>query len=62
MSLLLKNISLPLSSFTLQVNVEVQGRITVIFGPSGSGKTSLLDLVAGFAVRHPHSSSLMNTF
>jgi len=46
-SLLLKNISLPLSPFTLEVDVEIQGRITVIFGPSGAGKTSLLDLVAG---------------
>lgn len=47
MSLLLKNISLPLTSFTLQVDVELRSRITVIFGPSGAGKTSLLDLVAG---------------
>ena len=47
MSLLLKNISLPLAPFTLEVDVEIQGRITVIFGPSGAGKTSLLDIVAG---------------
>lgn len=46
-SLLLKNISLPLADFTLEVNVEIHSLITVIFGPSGSGKTSLLDLVAG---------------
>ena len=46
-SLLLKNISLPLAPFTLEVDVEIQGRITVIFGPSGAGKTSLLDLLAG---------------
>jgi len=46
-SLLLKNISLPLTDFTLEVNVKVHSPITVIFGPSGSGKTSLLDLVAG---------------
>jgi molybdate transport system ATP-binding protein len=46
-SLLLKNISLPLADFTLEVNVEIHSPITVIFGPSGSGKTSLLDLVAG---------------
>jgi molybdate transport system ATP-binding protein len=46
-SLLLKNVSLPLADFTLQVNVEIRKPITVIFGPSGSGKTSLLDLVAG---------------
>jgi molybdate transport system ATP-binding protein len=47
MSILLKNISLPLASFTLEVDVEIRGRLTVIFGPSGSGKTSLLLLVAG---------------
>ena len=47
MSLLLKNISLPLAGFTLQVNAGIRSPITVIFGPSGSGKTSLLDLVAG---------------
>ncbi len=47
MSLLLKNISLPLATFTLEADVEIQGRITAIFGPSGAGKTSLLDLVAG---------------
>jgi molybdate transport system ATP-binding protein len=47
MRLLLKHISLPLASFTLDVNVEIQGRFTAIFGPSGSGKTSLLEVVAG---------------
>ncbi len=47
MSLLLKNISLPLAHFTLEVNVEMNRRVTAIFGPSGAGKTSLLDLIAG---------------
>jgi molybdate transport system ATP-binding protein len=47
MSLLLKTISLPLTPFTLEADLEIKGRITAIFGPSGSGKTSLLDLVAG---------------
>ncbi len=47
MSLLLKNISLPLAPFTLEMDTELRGRMTVIFGPSGAGKTSLLDLVAG---------------
>src|SRR6266850_5760379 len=47
MGLLLKNISLPLVPFTLQMDADIQARITVIFGPSGAGKTSLLDLVAG---------------
>lgn len=47
MSLVLKNIRLPLADFVLEADFETRGRITVIFGPSGSGKTSLLDLVAG---------------
>jgi molybdate transport system ATP-binding protein len=47
MSLILKNVSLPLAPFTLEVDVEIHGRVTVIFGPSGSGKTSLLEVVAG---------------
>ena len=50
MSLLLKNISLPLARFTLEVNVELRSRVTAIFGPSGAGKTSLLDLIAGLRV------------
>ncbi|HEX5399285.1 MAG TPA: ATP-binding cassette domain-containing protein, partial [Verrucomicrobiae bacterium] len=54
MSLLLKNVSLPLAHFTLEVDVEMHGRITAVFGPSGSGKTSLLDLVAG--LRRPKSA------
>ena len=47
MSLLLRNLRLPLAPFVLEVDAELHGPVTVIFGPSGSGKTSLLDLVAG---------------
>ena len=47
MKLLLKNISLPLAEFTLQMDLELAGGLTVLFGASGSGKTSLLDLIAG---------------
>ena len=54
MNLSLKNISLPLADFTLQMDVEIHGPITVVFGPSGAGKTSLLDLLAG--LRKPKSA------
>ena len=47
MKLLLQKIVLPLPHFTLEVDVEVDGRVIAVFGPSGAGKTSLLDLVAG---------------
>lgn len=47
MSLLLKNIRLSAGTFTLEVDIEINGRITALFGASGAGKTSLLDLVAG---------------
>lgn len=50
MSLLLKNISLPLARFALEVDVEARSRVTVVFGPSGAGKTSLLDLISGLRV------------
>ena len=56
MKLTLKNISLPLAHFTLEVNLELHGPITVLFGPSGSGKTSLLDLIAG--LRRPASARI----
>src|SRR5678815_3218205 len=46
-SLLLKDIVLPLADFTLEAKIDLHSPITVIFGPSGSGKTPLLDLVAG---------------
>lgn len=54
MNLLLKNISLPLAAFSLEVNVEIQSQVTAVFGPSGAGKTSLLDLIAG--LRRPDSA------
>ena len=54
MNLLLKNISLPVADFCIEVDVELQSQVTAIFGPSGAGKTSLLDLIAG--LRRPASA------
>ncbi len=47
MKLQLRGIRLPLSSFTLQVDAELNSARTAIFGPSGAGKTSLLEIIVG---------------
>src|SRR5262249_44664550 len=54
MSLLLKNVSLSLADFTLEISAELHSQVTAIFGPSGAGKTSLLDMIAG--LRRPRSA------
>jgi len=54
MKLLLRDIRLPLASFPLLLNVELEGEVIALFGPSGSGKTSILDLITG--LRKPSSA------
>jgi molybdate transport system ATP-binding protein len=47
MKLLLRQIRLPLTDFTLSLDAELHPKATAICGPSGAGKTSLLELIAG---------------
>ena len=54
MSLTLRNVSLPLEEFSLELDLEIPAQVTAIFGPSGAGKTSLFDLIAG--LRRPASA------
>ena len=47
MSIVIRDLVLPLAHHTLEVSVEMKARTTAVYGPSGSGKTSLLEAIAG---------------
>ncbi len=47
MNLTLKNLRLRQGAFSLELELEVSGRVIGIFGSSGAGKTTLLEIVAG---------------
>ena len=47
MSVILRDLLLPLADFTLEVSLELSARTTALYGPSGAGKTSLLEVIAG---------------
>jgi molybdate transport system ATP-binding protein len=47
MSLVLRDVVLPLAEFALEVSAELSARATALYGPSGAGKTSLLEAIAG---------------
>ena len=47
MSVVLRDVVLPLAPFTLEVSLEMSARTTALYGPSGAGKTSLLEVIAG---------------
>lgn len=59
MNLRLLAVRLPLSDFSLELEVQIRGRVTALFGPSGAGKTSALELVAGLR-RAPAGSIELN--
>jgi molybdate transport system ATP-binding protein len=46
-SVVLRDLALPLADFTLEVSLELRARATALYGPSGAGKTSLLECIAG---------------
>jgi molybdate transport system ATP-binding protein len=46
-SVVLRDVVLPLAQFTIEVSMELGARTTALYGPSGAGKTSVLELIAG---------------
>jgi molybdate transport system ATP-binding protein len=56
MNLAIRQLSLPLQRFTLEVDIDIKNARTAIFGPSGAGKTSLLETIAG--LRKPQSATI----
>ena len=47
MTIVLRDVALPLAHFELQASVEMTSSATALYGPSGSGKTSLIETIAG---------------
>ena len=56
MKLEIRQLTLPLEQFTLEVNADLHYARTGIFGPSGAGKTSLLETIAG--LRKPQTATI----
>ena len=56
MKFAIRQLSLRLQEFRLDVDVDIQHARTAIFGPSGAGKTSLLETIAG--LRKPDSAKI----
>jgi molybdate transport system ATP-binding protein len=46
-SVVLRDVVLPLAPFMLEVSLEFGAGATALYGPSGAGKTSVLELIAG---------------
>lgn len=56
MTLIVRDLFLPLAEFTLDVSVTLSSGTTALYGPSGAGKTTLLELIAG--IRSPRSGRI----
>ncbi len=56
MTLIVRDLTLPLAEFTLDVSVTMSRGSTALYGPSGAGKTTLLELIAG--IRRPRSGRI----
>jgi molybdate transport system ATP-binding protein len=56
MTLIVRELVLPLADFTLDVTVDFSPGTTALYGPSGAGKTTLLELIAG--IRRPRSGRI----
>ena len=56
MTLIVRDLVLPLADFTLDVSMKTSRGATALYGPSGAGKTTLLELIAG--IRRPRSGRI----
>lgn len=56
MTLIVRELVLPLAEFTLDVSATLANGTTALYGPSGAGKTTLLELIAG--IRKPRSGTI----
>jgi molybdate transport system ATP-binding protein len=56
MTLIVRDLVLPLADFTLDVSLQTTHGATALYGPSGAGKTTLLELIAG--IRRPRSGRI----
>jgi molybdate transport system ATP-binding protein len=57
-SVVLRDVVLPLADYTLDVSIDFHAPTTALYGPSGAGKTSVLELIAGLRVAASGTISL----